>query len=279
MPIEASLQGMRWGQVRWSEPAPREGSFRADPFGTDDGSGPAVLCEEVDYRTAVGRIVAERWGPDAERRRRQRVFEGETGHVSYPFLFSHGGETYCVPETAEAGRITLHRAKEFPERWEPVATLARGIPALDPTIFRHGGRWWMLFTDDDSGPRHVLRARHADELTGPWRPHAADPVKVDVHSARPAGTPFRHDGQLYRPAQDGGERYGGAVVVNRIVQLTPERFEEESVRRLEPEPGGPYPDGFHTLSRLDRGRTLVDGNRERFSPYEFLRRCRALLFG
>ena len=277
-PIEDFLQRASLDSVRWSPPSPR-GCFRADPFGAGRGDGADVLMEEVDYRSGRGRIVAERWDADGAPTARGDVFRGEEGHVSYPYVFSHGGETYCVPETADARRVTLYRAEDFPDRWERLAVLVRGVPALDTTIFRHGGHWWMLFTDDEAGPRHVLRARWAEELTGPWNPHAADPVKIDVHSARPAGTPFRHDGETYRPAQDGGERYGGAVVLNRIVELTPTRFEEETVRRLPPDPDGACPDGFHTLSRLDSDRTLVDGNRERFSPHEFLRRLRTLLFG
>ncbi len=47
-------------------------------------------------------------------------------------------------------------------------------------------------------------------LEGPWEPHRRNPVKCDVRGSRPAGTPFVHGGELYRPAQDGSKRYGKA---------------------------------------------------------------------
>lgn len=198
---------------------------------------------------------------------------GEGGHRSYPYLFAHDGQVYCVPEASETGRVTLYRAVHPPGEWEEVATLMDGVSAVDTTIFRHDGLWWMMYTDGREGPHHVLYARHAEHLEGPWRPHAANPVKVDIHTARPAGTPFRVDGRLIRPAQDCGRRYGEAVVLNRVLALTPDRFVEEPVRRVGPFREGPYPDGMHTLSRVGPDLTLVDGNRVRFSPRESLRRC------
>ena len=56
----------------------------------------------------------------------------------------------------------------------------------------------------------------SDDLFGQWRPHAANPVKIDARSARPAGTPFVHAGTLYRPAQDCSHTYGGAVAICRV---------------------------------------------------------------
>ena len=40
-------------------------------------------------------------------------------------------------------------------------------------------------------------------------------VKTDVRSARPAGTPFVYQGELYRPAQDCSRTYGGSIVIHR----------------------------------------------------------------
>ncbi|MBV5333625.1 hypothetical protein JZU54_08920, partial [bacterium] len=83
---------------------------------------------------------------------------------------------------------------------------------------------------------------------GPWRPHANNPVKIDVTGARMAGAPFWHEGALYRPAQDCLRTYGGAVVVYRIEQLTLKTFVEVPVRRLLPDATESCPHGLHTLS-------------------------------
>lgn len=105
---------------------------------------------------------------------------------------------------------------------------------------------------------------HAPNLTGPWEPHLLNPVKADVRSSRPAGTPFTHEGYLYRPVQDCSYSYGQRVVLNRISEITPTRFNEEAVGTVDPDPYGPYPNGLHTLSSAGRW-TLVDGVRRRFA--------------
>src|SRR6185369_10054576 len=109
-------------------------------------------------------------------------------------------------------------------------------------------------------------------LAGPWRPHRRSPVKFDVRSARPAGTPFEHGGQIFRPSQDCSETYGGAIRINRILRLTAEEFDEETVAVLRPDANGPYPAGLHTLSAFDEW-TLIDGKRRRWRlpwrPKEF----------
>ncbi len=273
-PAEAFLGGWPAGPIRWAE-TPPAGGFKADPFGLVRDGRLFVLYEELDPRLGRGRIVAEEWDREARVLERRPVLEMDI-HLSYPYLLVHEDEIYCVPEMAAARRVTLFRALEFPWRWEEDATLLRDVAVLDSTLFRHGDRWWLLGTDRERGPRHALRAWCAPRLRGPWTPHAANPVKLDIHSARPAGPPFRHGDRLYRPAQDGAGRYGSAVVLNRIVELTPEVFREETVCRIEPDPPGGRAEGFHTLSGVD-GWTLVDLNRTVLRPWAPARRALRLL--
>jgi hypothetical protein len=98
---------------------------------------------------------------------------------------------------------------------------------------------------------------------GPWRPHALNPIAVDVRGSRPAGTPFRADGILYRPAQDGTSGYGRAVAINRVDLLTPSDFRETTVRRIAALGG--RGGGIHTLSAVGES-TLVDGKIRRVVP-------------
>lgn len=277
--VDAPLEDLRPDDlregVRWAREPP-EHVFRADPFGLVVEGRPWVLFEEVDYRSGKGRIMAAVWSDDG-RLLEQTVVCASQQHLSYPYLIRENGDIYCVPETSSAETVELHRATDFPSEWEVVTHLIEGREMLDSTLFRHEGRWWLFAADRVRGPRHVLTAWHAPSLQGPWQEHTRNPIKVDVRSGRPAGTPFRREGTLYRPAQDGARRYGGAVVINRVDVLTPGRFVEKAVHRIDPEPNGPYPDGLHTLSKLGPERTLVDGNRTRFSRHEFSRRLRGFL--
>jgi hypothetical protein len=188
--------------------------------------------------------------------------------MSYPFLLEYEDAVYCIPETYQAREISLFRAGPTLRDWSKVATLVKDFPAVDSTIFRHEGRWWLFCTSQDAGPNSTLFAWHADELTGPWTPHRANPLKTDIRSGRPAGTPFVHDGRLYRPAQDCSTGYGAAVVFNRVLTLTPEDFSEEVAAVLKPDPYGPYPSGLHTVCVL-KEHTVIDGARRMFIPQVF----------
>jgi hypothetical protein len=252
--------------VRWL-PEPQGGVFVADPFAAVVGGKAAVLYEEFRYGDWKGRICCVPLGPGAAAGRPCVALEGP-GHMSYPYLFEHGGEVYCVPETHEAREVALYRAVRFPHEWAKVAVLLEGVAACDSTVFTHEGRWWMALTDYRENSSLKLFLYHAPELYGPWRPHAANPVKTDVSSARPAGTPFVHEGVLYRPAQDCSSRYGGRVVLNRVLRLTPAEFAEEPAGAVEPFQGSRYPAGLHTVAAAG-DITVVDGMRYGFSARAF----------
>ena len=88
----------------------------------------------------------------------------------------------------------------------------------------------------------------------------ANPLKIDVTSSRPAGTPFVRDGALlFRPAQDGSQGYGAALSINRVDRLDEVGFSEQVVERLELL-AGPYPHGPHTFVACD-GHVCIDGFR------------------
>ncbi len=220
-----------------------------------------ILCEEFDYSKSRGRIVYYEESADDHTFSTKGVAIELPTHLSYPYLLEHEGEAYCIPETAQTREIALYKARDFPRDWEKVATLIKDFPGVDSSIFHFNGRWWLTCAKQDDRPWEKLFVWHAENLTGPWQPHSANPVKVNAHSSQPAGTPFVHEGNLYRPAQDCSERYGADVVVNHVTRLTPDEFHEEETAAIKP--FNQYPQGVHTLSSLD-GFSLVDGRRMRY---------------
>jgi hypothetical protein len=68
-----------------------------------------------------------------------------------------------------------------------------------------------------------------------------------------------HDGALHRPAQDCSSTYGGGLVVNRVVRLTADAFEEVPVARIVPTGSWRDAAGCHTLSAWGE-RTLIDAH-------------------
>ena len=266
-PIHAFLKPGMVSDVYWL-PALGNSKFRSDPFGVAEKGNLRIVCEEFDYGPRKGVISAVELTTGASAVRKDVAIHLPF-HMSYPYLLEHEGEIYCIPETFQAGEVGLYKAQEFPWRWVKVATLISGVACIDSTVFQYDGRWWLTCTDQDEDPHLKLFVWHAPDLFGPWEPHAANPVKVDIRSARPAGTPFVHDGVLYRPAQDCSGAYGGGIVINRVTRLTPTQFEEEPAAVVGPLAGSPYPDGTHTISAVG-DITLIDAKRDVFIRRAFV---------
>jgi hypothetical protein len=268
-PISAFLQSENRAPTQWL-PVPKRSEVRADPFGVVRAGRLTILCEHFSYRDNRGVIVAiESLGAPS----RMPIAIGPTPavHMSYPFLLQADNRVLCLPEASAAQEVTLYESERFPDRWVKVATLLTGVAVVDATPFRHGQYWWLAGSEVAAlGANCELHLWYAPALTGPWCAHPGNPVKVDIRSARPAGTPFVQGGALYRPAQDCSRTYGGRVIINRVLTLTPLEFREEAFVAVDPDRAGPYPGGLHTLSQVGSV-TLIDGKRVVFVPAEFRR--------
>lgn len=263
-PVESIARTELSTPVRWL-PEPN-GGYVADPFAVQHQNGQRIAAEFFDWRTGRGHLVEI----DQEiEGRRISAFETlrSSSHISYPFVLPKDDETYCIPETAEKNRVEAYVAGES-RSWKLTSVLIDDFPALDPTVFEYDGRWWLFCTSAEAGANEFLFAWYAKDPLGPWTAHSMNPVKVDIRSSRPAGRPFLIAADLIRPAQDCSYHYGGRLVLNRIVQLTPDRFEEEVCGYVSPDPCGRYPVGLHTLNAMGT-KSLIDGARWTFSLREF----------
>jgi len=267
-PISVFLEPGVTSKIHWFPP-PERGKLFADPFVVTKDKRAYILCEEFDYRSGKGRIVSFDLSKGIPR---PEVALELPVHASYPYLLEYDGEIYCVPETSQAREIGLYRAQDFPNKWTKAGTLLSDFAGVDPTVFQYEGRWWLACANRDDGQWEKLFLWHSEDLSGPWISHRMSPVKTDIHSSRPAGTPFMHKGSLYRPAQDCSRTYGGRIKLNRIVVLTPTQFKEQEVLTIEPQGTEPYPEGMHTISSAG-GIVAIDGKRLRLARtiFEFER--------
>jgi hypothetical protein len=263
-------------QIEWSEYA-EPWQFVADPFLLPVGGEARLLAEEFRYLGQQGRIVEIQRGGEGRLSTLRAVID-EGVHMSYPYVIEYEGGVYAIPECGDAREVRLYRQDPSTGQWVRLPDLISGVDAVDSTVFEHNGSWWLLHSLQSGPGAWSLYVWQAPSLFGPWTPHPGNPVKTDVRSSRPAGNPFRHEGQLYRPAQDGRTSYGGAMTINRIEVLSPTDFREVVVRRLEPDTNGPYPDGFHTLSGSGN-QCVVDGKRHTWSAGLMGVRLRAKLTG
>jgi hypothetical protein len=271
-PISSFLRpGLPAAPVAWLK-TPNRAEFKADPFGVCRDGRLTILYEHFSYRTNRGTIAAVEPAGSAVAAAVQ-IGPQPAVHLSYPYLIEVEGRLLCIPESHQAAEVGLYEIERFPDRWVKVATLLENIPIVDATLFQHEGIWWLAGSEPTAkGTTCELHLWHAPAISGPWQPHAANPVKIDIRSARPGGTPFYENGVLYRPAQDCSRTYGGRVIINRVVTLTPTAFHETHAATVEPDLKGAYPAGLHTLSQVG-DITLIDGKRVMFSLAE----CRRVL--
>lgn len=261
----------RLKDARWVRPNGRT-RLLADPMIVPGSDGRVVLCEALDYadgRGVISRITVadDDAGAPPTRPlvvRRQTVVDIAGLHLSYPAVV-HGDEGLVVmPEAAASGGLVTARL-------DPDATsvsdvmLAPGLAAIDPSVFRHGDRWWLACTEAGPTSGSHLWLFHAPAPRGPWTAHARNPVVIDARSARGAGLPFMSSGALYRPTQDLRAGYGRAIRVMRILTLTPDAYDEQLAVEIRPDPAGPFPRGLHTVS-VDGDAIWIDGYRNVVHP-------------
>ena len=231
--------------------------FWADPFPIRVGNDHYIFHEELLFSTGKGSIVVTVMDDTGHTAGPIPILETDY-HLSYPFVFQWDGDFFMMPETASRRQVELYRCVDFPARWKLERVMLRGLTALDPTPAFLFGRWWLFANVPAYGAGHLdeLHLFHADSPLGPWTPHRANPIKSDVRSARPAGRIFENHGEFHRPAQDCSTRYGSAVVINRILQLNPETYEEIEMGRVGRD-WGLQVEGVHTFNAADNI-TVID---------------------
>ena len=212
-----------------------DGHFYADPFVWTQAGRNFIFFEDYPYREGKGVISVleiDARGPAGEAR---RVLE-RPYHLSYPFVFEHEGSVYMIPETFDAHRVELYRASHFPDVWELAAVLKEDVDAVDTTLWVQNGIFYFFTSIAEKGttPNDSLHLYCADSLTGPWHPHPDNPLNSDVRSSRGAGKLFQRGGKLIRPSQDCSVRYGYAIQLNEIKMLSPDRYLESPLSRIEP---------------------------------------------
>lgn len=265
-PIARLLESVSPGEIAitWL-PTQRDFCFLADPFGVWRGEHLHVFVEAYDYRDKHGVIRRYTYDRKLTLCEKSPALEAKH-HLSYPFIIEDGGEVFMLPEAHRSGKLTLYRAREFPNAWERVCDIL-DLPAIDASVIRHGEMWWMFYAlpgPDDRAMRELHMAS-APHLTGPWTPHALNPVRSSLESSRMGGAPFFTDGKLYLPMQDCTQTYGGAVTLLRVDDLTPQ-WNASAVRTITPTAfSTAFTDGVHTLSACGEV-TLLDVKRIERSP-------------
>lgn len=237
------------------------GKFWADPFLWSRDGRLFCFVEELCWRTLRGHIEALELHRDGFTDLGPVV--KESFHLSFPFLFEHGGELFMIPESCEVRQVRLYLCKQFPLQWHLHSILMDDVPAADTMVFPHGTHWWLVTTFDRSGAGdycNELNLYYADSpLSQSWRPHPLNPIMVNSFGGRNAGM-MVHDGRLYRFAQrQGFDQYGEGLRIFAVDELTPTAYRETLIREILPTFDRNLR-GLHHLSICD-GRIAMDQTR------------------
>ncbi|MFS0822749.1 hypothetical protein [Bacillus sp. 1P02SD] len=197
--------------------------FVADPFIIKEGSRYYLFFEVLEKSTNKG-VIGLATSENGEKWKYEKIVLRETFHLSYPHVFKFNENFYMIPESIEADRILLYKAKNFPHEWEIVHELLRG-KYVDPTIFQYKNNWWMF-----AGTSNKLHLFSSANLEGKWIEHPMSPIITGNNNiTRPGGRVIIENGEIYRYAQDGQPYYGFALRAFKIKKLSTSLYEEEEV--------------------------------------------------
>jgi len=219
-----------------------------------------VFIEESLNRRGKGHISVFVIDSDGNVGEPVKVLE-QPYHLAYPHVFEWNGDYFMVPDTSEAGTISLYRCTEFPLKWEFSCHLLEGVKAFDTTLLQRDGIWWMftnMVENEGGSDWDELFLFHSEYLESKkWIAHPLNPIVSDVTNARPAGAIFGQGDHLYRPAQDCGRRYGYAFQINEIVTLNESDYSEKTIARTTPNWRSDL-QGIHTFNSTGE-LTIIDG--------------------
>ena len=189
---------------------PPKDRFWADPFVWFSNKKYYLFIEEFLYSKNRGTINCISLDEDMNIISNKVILE-KPYHLSYPFIFEYENEIYMIPETKQNKKIELYHCVNFPNQWEYVKSLMENVQALDTTLLKIGEKWWMFVNiqEDGGSSWDTLHLYFSDSpISSQWEAHPLNPIVKDVHSARPAGRMFFHEGKIIRPSQDCSVRYG-----------------------------------------------------------------------
>src|ERR1043166_4731722 len=239
---------------------PPKDRYWADPFPIFQDNAYWIFLEEYLLETAKGHISVLKIDRSGQYEMPQKVLE-QPYHLSYPFVFTHRGGWYMIPETKQNRRLEIYECVSFPNRWKFRRILLDDVEAVDPTLFHYRGRWWMFvnmveYKGLTSTWDELFVFYTDDPVDGVWQSHARNPIVSDVRRARPAGRIFIHNGVIYRPGQDCSRCYGYGIRLHEILTLTEEEYQENEICVVEPL-WAPDLLGVHTLN-FERDLSVAD---------------------
>ena len=241
-------------------------SFYSDPFFSP--SEDIIKVEAMNKISDKGEIV-ELSQNTLELKR--VILRDSKYHYSYPFTFIDKEDEFILPEVASHSKQFLIR-KPYEEKDK---IFLRGLeqPLIDPTLIKLSGIYYLFAGSSSFGTTEQNLFYSVDSFIGPYKPHHLNPIVVNPKGARNAGRIFEKNGELFRFGQNNTSSYGNGIVINKIIEISDEKYSEEEVGSIR------FTDCFgpHTIDIKNR-EIVLDFYKNKFNVFAGLNRIKNRFF-
>lgn len=248
-PLEDILAGKPI-QYRWMRHEYKNRWF-ADPFLLDVTDKEYIVLAE-DFEDARGYAVISKLVVDRQTLELKKVKQllNRGTHLSFPVIKRERSDVFVYPENSESGELNLYRYDQNTEQLVKVETMM-SAPLTDAVAIDYDGDSFLFATTlpNPNGNKldMYIKRNGTYELK--------DTIIVRGRTARMGGDFFWYHDNLYRPAQDNNECYGGALILQKVV-VEDGKWTFSDVRRLT-SPHPQYTTGLHTFN-MCKGTAVVD---------------------
>jgi hypothetical protein len=238
--------------------------FFADPFVFKNPNGNIEIIFEDYSSYTYGTISLASLSPQFSNLSIKPLLD--TGfHLSYPSVFLQNNKTYIIPESSKEGGLHCYEFDFETKSLINKRTIIEKEPLLDSTILFHNNKYWLFATKRGEKSNSDLYIYHSHKWDGDYVAHKGNPVKTSLSGSRPAGNFIIQNNNIYRPTQNSAEYYGKSIILQKIIHLDEEKFEEIAETELKLEKNNKFNFGIHTINIINDV-IVVDGLRKIFSP-------------
>jgi len=254
---ETSLKSVLSGDyssVKWMHYADKT-RWYADPFilrVTEDEI--VLLVEELSYQINRGRLAKIVVDRRTFKLLSMKIVLNLPTHLSFPMILRKDENIIVIPENSASGKSSAYRYDEKTDEMQFIGVVCEQ-PLTDATILEYGDNSYIIATSLPNPNGNKLQIFEFDNDRLKAQP--LYDITFDSTVARNAGSPFKMDGKIYRPAQDCIGKYGKGVIIQEIgIDTKTSRMSFKDAASIYPFNYN-YHLGLHTLNIHD-GMCVID---------------------
>ncbi|GAB2649598.1 hypothetical protein GCM10026988_17320 [Vibrio panuliri] len=233
--------------------------YQADPFLFEVDSELVLAYESMSQWHRIGKVKCANL--QGEPLPYFDTLSSREGHQSFPYVFTYQGELYCLPETADTGKLKLFKYDSHSKQFEFFRTLLSDVSVVDSFIYPKDGILYLFCTHKVDG--NFVQKLHVSRCFGQdFQEHPSSPIASGKSHGRNAGGLVEHAGKLYRISQECGRFYGEGLNFHHIQTMNRDEYIESKAFNLTFSNTSKY--GYHTFG-VYRDWIVIDGKERRYS--------------